>query len=46
MSRIDSQGRVITRQGALVMVHRPDQCDYEGCTAYRASRSRLCRKHA
>jgi hypothetical protein len=44
--RIDSQGRVISRNGGLIMVHRPDQCDYEGCKGYKMSGSRHCRSHA
>jgi len=44
-NRIDNHGRVISRNGSFITVHTADQCDYEGCNAYRASCSRHCARH-
>ena len=45
-SRIDRQGRVLHNGPyGTVMVGRPNQCEYDGCQGYKASRSRHCWRH-
>ena len=48
-SRIDSRGRVLHHDGpydGFYSVGRDDQCEYNGCRGYKASRSRHCSRHA